>query len=82
VARDETVELIAETRKALDREETWNADYTVLTDRRLLLLTGSRRRAQVRDFPVQSISVAESEWGGYHGRRERRAVAHRSTERP
>lgn len=36
----------------------------VLTDRRLLLLIGGRRRARVREYPLESISFAESRWGG------------------
>jgi hypothetical protein len=62
VARDETVERIAETHSVYN--SPGDDGYVVLTDRRLLRLTGSRRRAQVRDFALQSISVAESEWAG------------------
>ena len=36
----------------------------VLTDRRLLLLIGGRRRADVRGYPLESISFAGSRWGG------------------
>ena len=38
--------------------------FVVLTDRRLLFLTGGRRRPEVRSYPLESISFVDSGWGG------------------
>jgi Protein of unknown function (DUF2510) len=60
VPRAETVECIADgTCYAWGNRRV----SVVLTDLRFLLLIGSRRRADVREYPLSSISSAESGWG-------------------
>lgn len=58
--KGETVE-----RMATGNYYSWgnNHVFVVLTDRGLLFLTGGRRRAKVRAYPLESISFVDS-WGG------------------
>lgn len=61
VLKDETVERIA-----TGTYYSWGnrSGSLVLTDRRLLLLIGGRRTVEVRDYPLESVSSAESGLGG------------------
>jgi hypothetical protein len=58
VPSDETIERIA---TGTSYFHSWGRSTSVVvTDQRLLLLIGSRRRAEVRDYPLASISYVEA----------------------